>query len=62
MTEHATPTEDANTSMQDTGAPAIGQDEEQQDGGPGSHTEDGTGGAVDDPASGGVPEKADSDD
>jgi hypothetical protein len=62
MTENATSTEDGNTSAQDTGAPAIGQDEEQSDGGPGSHTEGGTGGAVDDPASGGVPEKADQDD
>ena len=59
MTENATPTEDGNTSTQDTGAPAIGRDDEQPDGGPGSHTEDGTGGAVDDPASGGVPESAD---
>ena len=61
MTENATPTEDGNTSTQDTGAPAIGQDEAQQDGGPGSHTEGETGGAVDDPASGGVPEGADED-
>ena len=59
MTENATSTEDGNTSTRDTGAPAIGEDEVQQDGGPGSHSEDGTGGAVDDPASGGVPEKAD---
>jgi hypothetical protein len=62
MTENATPTGDGNTSTQDTGAPAIGEDEVQQDGGPGSHTEDGSGGAVDDPASGGVPEKADESD
>ncbi|GAA2167886.1 hypothetical protein [Pedococcus bigeumensis] len=62
MTENATPNDDPNTSRQDTGAPAIGQDEEQQDGGPGSHTEAGTGGAEDDAASGGVPEKADQDD
>ena len=61
MTENATPTDDGTTSTQDTGAPAIAEDEEQPDGGPGSHTEDGTGGAVDDPASGGVPEGADQD-
>ena len=31
------------------------------DGGPGSHTEGGTGGVANDPASGGVPEEADED-
>ena len=61
MSENAKPAEDEGSS-QDTGAPAIGQEDEQPDGGPGSHTEGGTGGAVDDPASGGVPEAADSDD
>jgi hypothetical protein len=32
---------------------------DQGDGGPGSHTQDGSGGAENDPASGGVPEAAD---
>jgi hypothetical protein len=32
------------------------------DGGPGSHTEDQTGGVANDPASGGIPEDADSED
>jgi hypothetical protein len=62
MSENATPAEDQNDSSQDAGAPAIGQDEDQPDGGPGSHTEDGTGGAKDDVASGGVPEAAEDDD
>ena len=31
---------------------------DQPDGGPGSHTEDGTGGTSNDPASGGVPEES----
>lgn len=31
---------------------------DQEDGGPGSHTQDGSGGAENDPASGGVPEAA----
>lgn len=33
--------------------------DDQVDGGPGSHTEDATGGVTNDPASGGVPEGAD---
>ncbi len=36
-----------------------GTDREQQDGGPGSHTEDETGGVTNDPASGGVATESD---
>ena len=42
---------------QGSGAPAS---TDAQDGGPGSHTEDQTGGAANDPASGGIPEDAES--
>jgi hypothetical protein len=58
MSENATPQD---SSPREDGAPAIGE-EESTDGGPGSHTEGGTGGAEDDPASGGVPEGAEGDD
>jgi hypothetical protein len=61
MSENAKPTEDQDGSAKDNAAPAIGEDEQQADGGPGSHSEGGSGGAVDDAASGGVPEEADSD-
>ena len=61
MTENASPAEDQDGSAEDNAAPAIGDGERQPDGGPGSHTEDSSGGDVDDAASGGVPERADSD-
>lgn len=59
MSENATPSDEG--SIRDDGAPAVGEDEK-ADGGPGSHNEGGTGGAHDDPASGGVPEAAEGDD
>ena len=51
----ATPAEHAEDQPQDS-SPVTA---DHADGGPGSHTEDQTGGVTNDPASGGVPEAAD---